>query len=123
MTAKIFAAPTSALLIGCFVLAGCGKGAPGSGSSAFNGAPPEVKAAWYTALAADKTNDYVSAVLGYKRILLQRDQLSPAQVKAVEEASSKLFQRLVDGSIKGDPAAKQALSQLRPTKGGQRAPP
>jgi hypothetical protein len=123
MTVKIFAVPISAFLIGCIVLAGCGKSASGSGTSDFKGAPPEIKAAWNTAVAADKANDYVPAVLGYKRILLQRDQLLPRQVKAVEEASSKLFQRLVDASTKGDPAAKQALSQLRPTKGGQRMPP
>jgi hypothetical protein len=122
MRLKIFAAPSSAFLIGCILLAGCGRTGSTSGTSAFNGAPPEIKAAWDTALAADKANDYVPAVLGYKRILLERDQLLPNQVKAVEEASSKLFQRLVEASTKGDPAAKQALSQLRPTKGGPKMP-
>jgi len=110
-----------AVLMSCIVLAGCGRGASGSGSSGFNGAPPELKAAWDAAVAADKTNDYVPAVLGYKEILLQRDQLSPGQVKAVEEASNKLFQRLVEASAKGDPAAKQALSQLQPTPPGRKA--
>jgi len=80
------------------VLAGCGKGGPGSGTSGFSSAAPEIKEAWDKAVVADKTNDYVPAVLGYKQILLQRDQLSPSQVKAVEEASSKLFQRLVEAS-------------------------
>jgi hypothetical protein len=122
MIAQVFAAPASAFLIGCIVLAGCGKGASGPGTSDFKGAPPEIKAAWDTALAADKANDYVPAVLGYKQILLQRDHLLPGQVKAVEDASGKLFQRLVEASTKGDPAARQAISQLRPTQGGQRTP-
>ena len=118
---KTFAVRAGALLIGCIILAGCGQGATGSTSSGFNGAAPELKTAWDTTVAADKTNDYVPAVLGYKGILLQRDQLSPSQVKAVEEASSKLFQRLVAASAKGDPAARQALSQLQPAPPG-RAP-
>jgi hypothetical protein len=117
--AKTFAVRAGALLIGCIVLAGCGQGASGDRSSGFNGAAPELKTAWDTAVAADKTNDYVPAVLGYKGILLQRDQLSPSQVKAVEEASSKLFQRLVEASAKGDPAARQALSQLQPAPPGR----
>jgi hypothetical protein len=119
--AKTFAVRAGALLIGCIILAGCGQGASGSRSSGFNSAAPELKTAWDTAVAADKTNDYVPAVLGYKGILLQRDQLSPSQVKAVEEASSRLFQRLVEASAKGDPAARQALSQLQPAPPG-RAP-
>jgi hypothetical protein len=112
--AKTLAVRAGALLIGCLLLAGCSKGASGGGSGGFNSAPPELKAAWETAVAANKTNDYVTAALGYKGILLQREQLSPSQVKMVEEASGKLFQRLVEGTAKGDPAAKQALSQLQP---------
>ncbi|MGO8927349.1 MAG: hypothetical protein ACLQU3_10730 [Limisphaerales bacterium] len=123
MTAKPFAVCTGVFLIGCVLLAGCGKGGSGSGASGFSNAAPELKEAWDKAVAADKANDYVPAVLGYKQILLQRDDLSPSQVKAVEEASSKLFQRLVDASTKGDPAARQALSQLQPTRRGPGTPP
>lgn len=118
---KTLAVGAVALLIGSFVLAGCGKGASGSGSAGFNAAPPEIKVAWETAVAADRTNDYVTAALGYKEILLQRDRLSPSQVKTAEEASGKLFQRLVEGTAKGDPAARRALSQLQPAPPG-RAP-
>jgi hypothetical protein len=123
MTAKTLVACTGVFLIGCVVLAGCGKGGSGSRTSGFSGAAPEVKEAWDKAVAADKANDYVPAVLGYKQILLQRDQLSASQVKAVDEASSKLFQRLVEASSKGDPAAKQALVQLQPTRRGPGPPP
>lgn len=41
-----------------------------------------------------------------------RTPLQPAHVKFVEDASGKLFQRLVNASIKGDPAARQALDML-----------
>jgi hypothetical protein len=95
-------------------LAGCGKAGANSGANSFNNASPEIKAAWDKAVAADKANDYVPAVLGYKQVLMQRDQLSPTQVKAAEEASSKLFQRLVEASTKGDPAAREALGALTP---------
>jgi len=111
---KTLATCTGAILLGGLVLAACGRGASGSGADGFSSATPELKAAWSAAVAADKTNDYVPAVLGYKQILLQRDQLSPSQVKAVEDASSRVFQRLVEASAKGDAAAKQALSQLQP---------
>jgi hypothetical protein len=112
--------PAVALLIGCLMLTGCGKGSSAGGTGGFNAAPPELKAAWETAVAADKTNDYVTAALGYKGMLLQREQLSPSQVKAVEEASGKLYQRLVEGIAKGDPTARQALSQLQPAPPGPR---
>jgi hypothetical protein len=123
MTARAFGVRMGVFLIGCVVLGGCGKGDSGSGTSGFSNAAPEIKEAWEKAVVADKANDYVPAVLGYKQILLQRDQLPPSQVKAVEEASSKLFQRLVEASTKGDPAARQALSQLQPMRRGQGTPP
>ena len=110
------------LLAAGIALAGCGKGGSGTGGSGFDNASPEIKAAWDKAVAADKANDYVPAVLGYKQILLQRDQLSEGQAKAVEDASGKLFQRLVEASSKDDPAARQALSQLQPSRPGPRAP-
>jgi len=122
MTLKPLAAPIGALLLGGILAAGCGKRASGAGANAFKDAPAEIKAAWDVAWAADQTNGYVPAVLGYKQILVQRNQLSPRQVKAVEDASSELFQRLVSSSIKGDLAAKQALSELQPTRGGQTPP-
>jgi len=118
MTAKAFVANAGVFLISCVLLAGCGKGGSESGASGFNTASPAIKEAWDKAVAADKANDYVPAVRGYKQILLQRDQLSPKEVKAAEDATSKLFQRLVEASTKGDPAARQALSQLQPTRPG-----
>jgi hypothetical protein len=102
------------LLAVAIALAGCGKGGSRTGSGDFDKAPPEIKANWDKAVAADKANDFVPAVLGYKKILAQRDSLSAAQIKAVEEVSGKLMQRLVEASTKGDAAARQALIDLRP---------
>jgi hypothetical protein len=98
-------------------LVGCGKSGAGAGSNAFGNAPAELKAAWDKAVSADQANDYVVAVQSYKMILADRDKLSEAQAKAVEQASGKLYQRLVDASGKGDPAAKAALSALTTGRG------
>ena len=122
MTKKL-ATCLGAALVGWLVVAGCGQHNSGGGSGSFDSAPPEIRAAWEKAVAADKTNDYVAAVLGYKQILAQQDRLPPNQVKVVQEASSKLFQRLVAASAQGDPAARQALSQLQPAPRGQKRAP
>ena len=100
---------TACLLLTAIALAGCGGAAD---SADFSKAPPEIKAAWERAVAADKTNGYVTASFEYKSILQYRDSLSPAQAQAVQEASGKLFQRLVEASTKGDPAAREALNAL-----------
>ena len=103
----------SVLMAVGLALAGCGKAGSRAGGGGFDTAAPELKAAWEKAVAADQTNDYVAAVLGFKQVLLQRDQLSPSQLKAVEDASAQLFQRLGEAASKGDPAAQQALTTLR----------
>ncbi len=110
------------LLAGAVGLAGCGQ-ASSTDAKSFDSAPPEMKAAWDKAVAADKANDYVAGVTGYKQILLQRDQLSPGQLKAAESAYGKLMQRLLEASGKGDPAAQQALTALNPTRQRGPSPP
>jgi hypothetical protein len=109
----------SLLLIAGVALAGCGKGKSGSGAGGFDSSSPGIKAAWTKAVADDKANNYGPAFMGYKQILLQRDQLSPDQLKAAEEASAKLFQRMVDAADKGDQAAKDALAALNAGSRGQ----
>ena len=99
------------VLISSLMITGCGKGGAG-GSSSFDSAAPEVKSAWDKACSADQANDYVNAATGYKSILAVRDTLKPEQVTAVQEASGKLNQRLVDASTKGDANARQALNTL-----------
>jgi hypothetical protein len=100
------------LLVG-FVFAGCNRNDGGNNSASFDNAPPQIKATWDKAVAADKINDYVVAIVAYRQILQQQDKLQPAQVRLVEDASSQLFQRLVAASTQGDPAARQALVALR----------
>jgi hypothetical protein len=109
----------SLCLAAVMALAGCGKGS-GTGSGSFAKAPPEIKAAWEKAVAADKANDYVTAVVGYRQILQQRDQLPEAAVSAATEASGKIYQRMVEASGKGDATARQALMTLMPSR--ERAP-
>jgi hypothetical protein len=99
---------------------GCGKAGSKSGGRSFESAAPEIKATWDNAVAADRTNGYVPAVMGYKQVLLQRDQLTPDQVKAVEDASTKLFKRLADAAHKADPAALQALATMHDIERGRR---
>jgi len=94
-------------------VASCGKGGSKAGGRDFDRAAPEIKAAWEKAVAADQTNDYVTAVTEYRVVLVQRDHLSPSQIKAVEGANATLFQRLREAASKGDPAAQQALATLR----------
>jgi hypothetical protein len=112
MKLKKIAAMMLVLLMGAAMLTGCGKGGSKSSSASFDAAPAEIKAAWDKAVAADKANDYVTAVVGYKDIVRQQDKLQEGQVKAVQEASGKLFQRMVDASSKGDAAARQAIATL-----------
>jgi hypothetical protein len=107
------------LLIAGIALGGCGKDKSGSGAGGFGSASPGIKAAWTKAVADDKANNYGPAFMGYKQILLQRDQLSPDQLKAAEEANAKLFQRMVDAADKGDQAAKDALAALNAGSRGQ----
>jgi hypothetical protein len=104
------------LLIAGTVMIGCGKGASGS---SFDSAPAEIKAAWTKAVADDKANSYESALLGYREVLAQPDQLSPGQLKAAEQASAKLYQRVAEARDKGDEAATQALAAMRSRGRGQ----
>ena len=111
MTLKRPILKRSVLILTVVALAGCGRSGAGDAKS-FDAAPPDLKAVWEKAVAADKTNDYVGAVLGYKEILSHRDTLAPPQVKAVEGASGKLYQRLADAATQGDAPAREALATL-----------
>ena len=110
-----------ALAVGMAVT-GCGKGGSKAGGHDFDSAAPEIKAAWEKAVAADQTNDYVTAVTEYRAVLVQRDHLSPSQIKAAEDANATLFQRMREGASKGDTAAQQALARLRDIERTRRPP-
>lgn len=105
-------AQLSLLMVVLALSASCGKSGAGAQNTAFDKAPPEIKADWDTAVAADKTNDYYTASTTYARILTQENKLTPKQLEVLESASRDLSQRLVAAAGNGDDAAKLALTKL-----------
>lgn len=99
------------LLIG-FVCAGCGKREGHADASSFDKAPPEIKADWDTAVAADKANDYYTASISYSKVMRQEAKLTPKQFDAALTASRDLSQRLTTAAANGDATAKAALAKL-----------
>jgi len=107
---KYFVAAVLLLAPGGLVT-GCGKG-PVAPDQVFNGAPAEVKTAWEQAQTADKANDYVAAVTGYRALSLERDKLSHDQIVAVNDAMLAVNARLNAAYQQGDAAAKEAVGKL-----------
>jgi len=105
------------LLMAGLAAAGCHKTVTQAG---FDNAAPEIKVLWDTSVAADKANDYNTAIRGYRQIIDQPAQLSAGQIELAKEASRKLLERLMQASAKGDLAARQALAALRDLGRGQR---
>jgi hypothetical protein len=97
----------------CGVWAGCGKKSTDS-SQVFHQAAPDLKAAWEQAAAADKTDDYVTAVTGYRNLALQGDKLTHEQMVTVNLALVAVNQRLYTNYLNGDAAAKDAYGKLFP---------
>ena len=97
------------------IWAGCGKKSTDP-SQVFNQAAPELKAAWEQAVAADKADDYVTAVTGYRNLALQGDKMQHEQIVTVNLALVAVNQRLYIATTKGDAAAKEAYAKLFPTK-------
>ena len=120
MMNKNYAVWLSFLLIGGLAFVGCGKGKSGSAAGGFDNAPPGIKAAWAKAVEDDKANNYGPAIMGFRQIILQKDQLSPEQAKAAEDAYEKTYQRMVEAADKGDEVAKQALAALSAGTRGSR---
>jgi hypothetical protein len=106
MTKRNHAGWLGVLLAAGLVLAGCHKAINGN---AFAGAAPEIKAVWDQAVAADKANDYETAISGYRQLLRERDQLSADQIKTVQDASNEFYQHLAEAARGGDAAARKAL--------------
>jgi len=70
-----------------------------------------MKQVWDSAQAADQTNNYAGAQTLYYGLL--RQDLTPEQRQAVSAASTALNQRFTQALQAGDPAAKEALNQMR----------
>ena len=107
-----------ALLAGALLLvAGCGPKVAqltSEQSKAFDSAPPEVKQMWEKALAADKTNDYVTAAASLDS--LQKMILSDPQTQALNAERDAFGERLMKAAGKNDPAAIQAVLNDRKSK-------
>jgi len=112
---KILNKNLSHLVVCCLaasLLTGCAKGTGGV-AYIFDGASPEIKAAWSKATAADLANEFVTAANGYQLILSQADKLSVEQCQSVTDARCQLFSRLNIAAKKGEPGAVKALDTLR----------
>lgn len=101
----------TALVIG-FVCAGCGQAGNKVDATSFDKAPPEIKAEWDSAVAADKANDYFTASMAYAKVMRQEAKLTPKQFDSALAASRDLSQRLTSAAAKGDAEAKAALAKL-----------
>lgn len=108
---KILAWSGILLLVG-FVCAGCGKQGGNADASSFDKAPPEIKADWDAAVAADKANDYYTASIAYSKVMRQEAKLTPKQFDTALVQSRELSQRLTTAAANGDAAAKAALVKL-----------
>jgi len=96
------------------LVSGCGRkaanGLSPAETTAFDQAPPEVKAMWVQASEAVRTNGYVKAYnLCYE---LVNADLSPDQKQAVTKISAALNDQLLAAVNKGDPAAEKALQEM-----------
>ncbi len=72
----------------------------------FDNAPPDVKAAWQRALAADNTNDYATAIATLD--WLNKRKLTDPQMNALSAERAKFSERLLKAVMRNDPAAIRA---------------
>lgn len=97
------------------VLVSCGpnpQAAASRGEKVFHSASPEAKALWTEATLSVKTNGYAPALISLGK-LHALPGLTPEQTKAVEETSAAVSAKMYAAANKGDPAATQALEDLR----------
>ncbi len=103
-----------ALLLSGLVLTGCSSkpdSLSAKYSKQFSSADPETKALWSVVVSATKTNGYLQAMVALQG--LRARDLTPDQDKAVYDTLTSLNAQLVAKAEKGDPVAKQTLSDLR----------
>jgi len=101
---------TGSLAAAIFLLAGCGGHAPKLSTDqakAFADAPPEVRQTWEKALAADKANDYLTAVEALDS--LKKMTLTDPQTQALDAERNAFSERLRKAVDRNDPAAVQAV--------------
>ena len=100
----------AALLVA--LLCGCGKNLPKPSVDprAFDAAAPEIKQFWDEALAASAANDPGSAISSLR--LLSRQNISPEQRQAAQNALAVYEAKLREDAKRGDPAASKAMEVL-----------
>jgi hypothetical protein len=80
-------------------------------SKVFDSAPAAVKESWTRAVAFAQTNDYAGAttlLMG-----LRKQELTPAQSAAVDASLKTVMEAMYAAAERGDPAAKQAIDELK----------
>ena len=111
--------PNSLTRLLCFasaiiLLAGCGdstyKLSPGD-LAAFKDAAPQIKQTWERGLAASKANDYFNAQTNLTALL--SEQISPAQLLAVQTALGDLNPRIHEAAAKGNAGAQKAVEAMK----------
>jgi len=92
---------------------GCGQGGLSvRDSGEFQGAAPELKTQWQTAVQAAKTNGYLVAYTTLQKLQTQTG-LNPAQAKAVEELLGVVGTRMFNAANNGDPEATKAVKEVQ----------
>lgn len=99
------------------LLAACGSKdpstAPGKPNPAsFDSAPPDIKADWDRAVAADQANQYYVAASTYLKIIRQEGRLTKEQYQTAAAASDALTARMQEAINKGDAAARDAMQRI-----------
>ena len=92
-------------------MAGCGSRSLDQNSKAFASAPAPLKESWTKAVACVRSKDYAGAApLLFN---LRTQSLTPDQSAAVEAAVKTVTEELWAAADRGDPAAKQAIEDLK----------
>ncbi len=77
----------------------------------FQAADPQVKALWESANLAMQTNGFLPATLALQK--LHQAQLTPEQLRAVEQMGVAVSDQMYDAANKGDPKGTEAIKELR----------
>ncbi len=101
-------------LVVATAIAGCSK-SPDALSAAraklFDSADADSKALWAAVMSSTKTNGYIQSMVALQS-LRQKENLTPAQDKAVYDTLAAVNTQLRERAEKGDPAAKKVLEDM-----------
>jgi len=112
--------------LGCFLLLcalmpGCSKkGGVAIDNSIFNSAPPALKEKWDAAAHCAGSKDYLGTATNLIDIFGKTQELSPAQVEALNDAWVKLGNEAFAAANYGDKNATDAVLKMKETGIGER---